>query len=308
MNRTYKPILSNYYDALNLYLKKTGKEIPCKSLNQRTQDFIDIVSEGLENAPDSEIERKIISAVELSAFVQDLNHNIPHIFIEDENLINFLKQLEIKDMEISKGFITENDDTYYEKAVCSDKDLLNGIEQFMKLLSPGQMMKKSYYAVHSEKESYLICTVREGIKKEEDISLVVFDDCTNYCRLKLNEKELSFIKEQPMAAFAVNFLAYMKAFPECLKDGVPSDISNKLKNQYKYTETLKTSDSVLEIENEMQNGNRIIIPHFRKGHFRLLKSDYYKYKKGQIIFVKSAMVKGYAKTLEKKNPEPDIIR
>ncbi len=39
------------------------------------------------------------------------------------------------------------------------------------------------------------------------------------------------------------------------------------------------------------------IPHFRKGFFRMLRSDYYTHKKGQMIYVTETMVKGKAKTI-----------
>ena len=38
-------------------------------------------------------------------------------------------------------------------------------------------------------------------------------------------------------------------------------------------------------------------PHFRKGYYKRLTSDFYKNKKGQIIFVSETMVNGKAKTI-----------
>ena len=43
--------------------------------------------------------------------------------------------------------------------------------------------------------------------------------------------------------------------------------------------------------------NRDVSPHLRRGHFRMLSSDYFKNKQGQIVFVKSSFVKGNAKTV-----------
>lgn len=44
----------------------------------------------------------------------------------------------------------------------------------------------------------------------------------------------------------------------------------------------------------------VVIPHFRRGYFKRLSSDFYKNKKGQIIFVHETIVNGVAKTLEEK--------
>ena len=41
----------------------------------------------------------------------------------------------------------------------------------------------------------------------------------------------------------------------------------------------------------------MVSPHFRKGYYKLLSSDFYTNKKGQIIFVSETMVNGKAKTI-----------
>lgn len=46
-----------------------------------------------------------------------------------------------------------------------------------------------------------------------------------------------------------------------------------------------------------ESANGIVNPHFRRGYFKRLESDFYKNKKGQIIFVSQTMVKGTSKTV-----------
>ena len=41
----------------------------------------------------------------------------------------------------------------------------------------------------------------------------------------------------------------------------------------------------------------MVTPHFRRGYFKRLTSDFYTKKKGQIVFVKETMVNGKAKTV-----------
>ena len=98
---------------------------------------------------------------------------------------------------------------------------------------------------------------------------------------------------------AVNTIAYMKVFPECVKTGVPH--AEEIENAY----TLEISEKVIEpIENP--HPNRMMPPHFRKGYLKRLTSDFYTHKKGQIIFVSETMVNGIAKTVEKSANESKI--
>ncbi len=62
---------------------------------------------------------------------------------------------------------------------------------------------------------------------------------------------------------------------------------------------LNTSDKVLDATEKAAAG--VVIPHFRRGYFKRLSSDFYKNKKGQIVFVHETIVNGIGKTLEKIN-------
>ena len=80
-------------------------------------------------------------------------------------------------------------------------------------------------------------------------------------------------------------------FPDCVKEGTPEEIKNE------YCRKVFISEKVLEAQS---NENKIIRPHFRRGYFKRLSSDFYKNKKGQIVFVHETIVNGVAKTLEEK--------
>lgn len=303
MNVTYKPILTDYYNAVNLYLKQTQKDVPCKSIKERTQNFIDMWSKQLETLSKENYEKSEISALEFSAFIQDLNKNLPHIFIEDKNLLGFLKDIEIKDTEIIKGFITENDTPYIANEIPGEK--LDWKKLFE--LASIRGINTSFYAIHSSEESYLIATVRDTLNIRST-QLVVLNDFKDYSCVVFDGKETDYINNDPMTRLGVNFLAYINAFPECLTEGVPQNISKKNKADYQNTKVLKTSTHVLEIEKENNNDSRIITPHFRKGHFRYLKDERFVNKKGQIVFVKASMVRGHGQSLKNKSEEKDFSR
>ena len=86
-----------------------------------------------------------------------------------------------------------------------------------------------------------------------------------------------------------------ECFPDVFKEGVPSYVKHP--NWFKKLNA--RSISVDRVSSE-------VCPHIRSGHFRLLSSDRYVHKKGQVVFVKASMVKGKAKhtKLEALNGKP----
>lgn len=281
MNIEYKPILTDYYKSLNFYLKNTGKEIPCKSKTERTQDFLNLIGKEIERLSSEDLNKAGSSAILFDSFVKDLNKSVPHIFIEDKNLLDFFKNIEIKDTKLTENLI----------------DIKENSEE----------NKISYYALHTPEESYMI-TLIQPVLKDSFTNLFVFDDKGNYTCIKFDGSEMKLINKDVKAKLGINFLSYINAFPECLKEGVPQNITKKDKEKYHNIKVLETSSHVLEIEQINKSGSKVIIPHFRKGHFRYLKDDRYVNKKGQVIFVKASMVRGVAKTLKNKQKDKNYER
>ena len=118
----------------------------------------------------------------------------------------------------------------------------------------------------------------------------------NRCLLLINS--LQFCD----AGFAINTIAYMNCFPDCVTDGVPKNIFEKSVDIE--TQTRSVTFELSEKIRDINHSSISKIPHFRKGHFRVLKSDYFANKKGEIIFVAETMVKGKAKTVS-TSPEID---
>lgn len=94
---------------------------------------------------------------------------------------------------------------------------------------------------------------------------------------------------------AINTIAYMNTFPHCIADGVPEIIKKQphyMENSY----LLEISDKVVDSFDSKVN-KKIVSPHFRRGHFKMLTSDRYTKMKGKLIFVHETMVNGKAKTV-----------
>lgn len=81
---------------------------------------------------------------------------------------------------------------------------------------------------------------------------------------------------------------YMTCFPEQVKDGIPSD-AKRADYARGNAKTIGVSEKVIQRDGPT--------PHYRSGHFRLLSSDRYVHKRGQVVFVHGCFVKGQAKTV-----------
>jgi hypothetical protein len=113
-----------------------------------------------------------------------------------------------------------------------------------------------------------------------------------YADVNKKSDEISLIQSK-MFRLAINTIAYMNCFPDCVADGVPKNLFERSEDMSAKNFTVQLSEKIRENENSPLSK----IPHFRKGHFRLLQSDYFANKKGQMIFVTESMVKGKAKTV-----------
>ena len=85
---------------------------------------------------------------------------------------------------------------------------------------------------------------------------------------------------------------YLSCFPEMLKSGPPDDVKHPSHHQYGYIKTIGISTKI-QIYNERGD----MTPHFRRGHFRVLRSGYFINKQFQVVFVKQCFVKGEAATI-----------
>jgi hypothetical protein len=85
---------------------------------------------------------------------------------------------------------------------------------------------------------------------------------------------------------------YLKCFPETMIDGLPSDLKHPSHHQHKHVFTVGISEKV-----RLGGTHDSPTPHFRCGHFRVLKSEKYTHKRFQTVFVHETFVKGQAKTV-----------
>lgn len=91
------------------------------------------------------------------------------------------------------------------------------------------------------------------------------------------------------AKLVVGLGMYISCFPEQLRSGVPEDLKHAPRYRGKNTKTVGVSEKIVTRDGPT--------PHYRTGHFRLLSSERYTKKRGQIVFVHGCFVKGQAETV-----------
>jgi len=234
----------------------------------------------------------IISGLEL--WKDDYKGNLIHIFFLDKHLRDFLEKTPLSDLAGIKKYLYENGQS---------KEVFH---TYSKETSESVVYR---FALHlpNDADGYAF-----SLSLESDGSVeLYFSRGENGGRmsdkfyLDVNKKsdEVS-LTHSKMFRLAINTISYMKCFPDCVTDGVPKDLL------FERNENKPTSNLTFQVSEKVrENGNLPLskIPHFRKGHFRVLQSDYFANKKGGVIFVSETMVKGKAKTVS-MSQETDEFR
>lgn len=235
--------------------------------------------------PNESIESRDLIITGLELWREDSKGNLLHIFFLEKYLQNFLENTPLSDLEGIRKYLYDNGDKR-EIIYTKTKGKANCVNYSFGLHIPNE--KNGYAFALSLFENNTIELYFSHGKNNGVLSDKFYTD--------LNKKmDIQSITLSKMFRLAVNTIAYMKCFPECVKDGVPKISFPRGEDRSNNNVIFKISDTVCD-ESKPQISK---IPHFRKGYFRLLKSDYFTHKKGQLIYITETMVKGKAKTVLK---------
>ena len=286
MSKTkYKKALQFHYEALNRYIKNFDSNLPVK---QRIVNYLSLYQKSFlmyaqnKKLPEIAVSRETYL---LNCFVRDLNKDLQHIFVENAELESFFKDTKINTLDTVKDFLDENTkaSSHFNEDEMKTRELV--------------------YALHTPEESYLVdamvCTPngKDFCRENNHYYIICWDSKSKYEDLSFDDEvKFSGSKAPKQLAVAINSMMYMKAFPECLRSGVPQDMVKTDKDKTANNFTLKTSEVIVE-KCERDASGRIVTPHFRSGSFHYLKSDRYKNKKGQTVWWSPSMVRGRAKVL-----------
>jgi hypothetical protein len=107
----------------------------------------------------------------------------------------------------------------------------------------------------------------------------------NYCNPKCSAEMLWYAK------LVIGLGMYLACFPEQSFTGIPKDLA--------HADWFKTKDRItIGVSEEVVATGDTVTPHYRVGHFRLLSSERYTKKRGQVVFVRGCFVKGQAETIQ----------
>lgn len=220
----------------------------------------------------------------LELWREDLRGNFLHIFFLDKQLQNFLEDTPLADLDGIRKYLYENGEernVVYIQTSGKTKCVTYTFGLHIPQETHGYAFSLSFYENN---------TIELFFSHNEFINGLTTDKFYVEQNKKQDEKSLISAK---MFRLAINTLAYMKCFPECVAEGVPKITLEEDEQRSERNVIFSFSDKIIDSDRTQVSK----IPHFRKGHFRQFKSDYYTHKKGQIVYVPETMVKGKAKTV-----------
>ena len=272
--------------------------------------------------PKTDIVYKLLHELEMSAFekpVPGLNldlfmgecgllkallvyeDKIVNYYLETKALYDFLRLTEIKDVQAMASVVSED-------AVSTPTLAFNGhIDEGAPVMDEDARARLGMIHVPGIKTSFAfeIMASRKLIEGVAGVVIITNGDDVRLC--PLSEKHYRgkagdwSDSAQRDVQLVGNLFMYIACFPESLIDDPPEELLGVYKNQRnKKGVTLATHNSLISRDG--------VTPHFRRGHFRLLASERYTKKRGQVIFVRSSFVKGKSKTVLDKQDKSIMIR
>ena len=257
----------------------------------------------IDNSEDNLDSRSLLSASLIADTIgslidADVKGYGQHIFIKDRVLYNALQNIKVKDVEGIKQYMKDfAEDFFFTHQKFDENNNLISCED----LSQKCLFYFIHFPIETNDEEGL--SVRLRLDKEELIC-----DYVKGCNCASFSSESKYLKnpiwesdkmDQKLWQLFLNVFFYMKAYPSCVSDGVPHGFRFEYPSIAKKVK-LDINNAIVEKVNVNQGSNatHLVTPHFRKGHFRYLGSDYFKNKKGQFVFIEETMVRAQnAKTL-----------
>ncbi|MDQ8141493.1 hypothetical protein [Chryseobacterium sp. CFS15] len=279
----YSVPLKYYWDEL---YRKTKKLYP-KFSNDNIFALLRYNILNSASTVDQDIQSKDLIVSGLELWREDSKGELLHIFFLEKYLQDFLESTPLSDLDGIRKYLYDNGEKR-EIIYTKVKTKANCVNYSFGLHIPNE--KNGFaFALSLFDDNTLELYFSHGINNGR-LSDKFYAD--------LNKKQdVQSITLSKMFRLAVNTIAYMKCFPECITDGVPKISYPRGEDRSDKNVIFKISENICDL-NEAQISKT---PHFRKGYFRLLKSDYYTHKKGQLIYVTETMVKGKAKTVAKSD-------
>ena len=263
------------YDKYN-EARKSQKDLTPKEFAQQTL-FNEMNNPLLQNFVQAHI-------FTFDMFYADSIKKFLHLFFVDSSLRDFLMDMPIKDFQGLTSYIIEN----------GEPDKGGQISILGHVPDENSKISNYCFGIHIPYENkykgYAFSFTYDYNTKDllfsfavgNDTSYITLSHYDELCKKKTtdSEKVLQYLR------LAINTIIYMDTFPGCVVDGTPDEIKND------YCKKITIAEKVVE-----STGDKNVRPHFRRGYFKRLTSDFYTRMKGKTVFVSPTMVNGVAKTV-----------
>ena len=264
------------------------------SIRMHSQDdvaFCNMICQYAMTHPSIEAQQAI--KIQLNFWHFDYQGRILHVWFEQKELYDFLQNdVELKELSSIKQYLAANGDHLKEQDLYDPYKAYDFVRYDIAIHVPN--LDEGYafsFCLLFDNTIELFFVDDEGAGRINEVDY-------NIARNRGDDEALSIERN---FRFAVNLLAYMECFPECVHNGVPSTNNETVYHSKGRNIRLGISEKVLE------NGQKgVKRPHMRKGYFKCLSSSFYKNKRGQIIFVHETMVKGKSKTVDLSDDERKV--
>lgn len=267
----YKNILDRQLKEYRFYYNQLNKKLPFKSKEEKSKLAIRLMFKARNIEKEDALSACLDPfahgetyqhQVECVATDYELKGRIPRYYLKDDSLIDFFKETEIKQKEVLSIL---------------NSDFVKESENFVFFC--GVLGKKTSFTffISPTKAGHLFTILTE------EMNFTFLAEAIDLSKQDENKWAFNMV---------MNFLFYITAFPECVVDGVPNGVKRQAK-----AKVISTSEKIVS-HTTTEHG--FVRPHFRRGYFRHLESDYFVNCKGQVRFISSTMVKGKAKTVLSK--------
>jgi len=240
-----------------------------------------LINAPLADGETVETRELVLSGLEL--WKEDSAGEFLHVFFLEKHLRDFLEKTPLSDLDGIRKYLYDNGinkNVVYFKTKSQSKCIIYTFGLHIPYETNGYAFSLSLYEDNSI-ELYFSHGKQHGRLSDKF-----------YKDLNKKQDETSLVLAK-IFRLGINTIAYMKCFPECVTEGVPRITKDRDEDRSERNVTIQVSEKVTESENTTHSK----IPHFRKGYFKRLLSDFYTQKQGQVIFVTETMVKGKAKTV-----------
>lgn len=264
-NKYVTDVLPYYRQKINVIKKALFEIEPNLKLNKAAlyKEIFEILPKFVDNYYKDADERGV-NITGLLVAMYDMKGEATHYYIEDDALVQFLKETEVKHPDSLK---------------------INRIED------------SNFFIVHTHKECYVFVSL---LSNEGTPYVLVFDRNGHMVFNPEREGFQKAIKKidkkaADLVRLALNYGFYVDAFPDVIKPGLPSDMC-KTDRQFlkdKNNKFVTVSEKIVDVSRSSKT------PHFRKGFFRTYYADRYVNMKGKTQFIEATFInKEKAKTVE----------